>query len=57
MKTIYDQRYRKVINRIKSQRLASGINQKKAGLAAGFLAKRTLNIWDLQETCETGMGR
>jgi len=32
MKTIYDPRYQKLIKHIKTQRLASGINQKKAGL-------------------------
>ena len=32
MKTIYDPRYRRVINRIKTQRLASCISQKEAGL-------------------------
>lgn len=31
MKTIYDQRYQKLIKRIKDQRLASGINQQQAG--------------------------
>jgi transcriptional regulator with XRE-family HTH domain len=32
VKTIYDPAYRKLIDHIKAQRLASGINQKQAGL-------------------------